>query len=104
MRQRGQASCEWGALLCVVAGAVAALGAVVAHALAAITPADADAALAQRWAPRVVFERGMRDHPVDPRVCRARACAEAPGPPVLFTHVVRRGATTYVQYWAYWPD
>ena len=46
----------------------------------------------------------MRDHPVDPRVCRERSCAEGDGPPVLFWHVVRVGETTYVQYWAYWPD
>jgi hypothetical protein len=112
MGQRGQASCEWIALLCVVAGAVGVLGAVVTRALGAATSARAvaeeraaaDAALARRWAPRVVFEFGMRDRPVDPRACRARACAELPGPPVLFTHVVHRGATTYVQYWAYWPD
>lgn len=117
MGQRGQASAEWLALLCVVAGGLAAAGSVVARALTAAggrskapdawlrsPTAGADAALAVRWAPRIVFERGMRDHPVDPRVCRARACAEGSDPPVLFTHVVHRGATTYVQYWAYWPD
>ena len=102
MRQRGQASCEWVTLLCVVAGALGAVGGVVAHAFGARE--EGDAQIAQRWAPRVVFERDMSDHPVDPRVCRIRACAETTGAPVLLTHVVRRGATTYVQYWAYWPD
>src|SRR4051794_951113 len=109
MRERGQASMEWLALLFVVAGALVAVGTVAVHALAraaprSAAPDDADAALARSWAPRVVFERGMRDHPVDPRTCRARACAEGPGAPVLFTHVAHVGTTTYVQYWAYWPD
>jgi hypothetical protein len=116
MRERGQGSVEWIALLCVVAGAVAALGAVVAHTFAATLgrsnrplvsfsrPTDRDAAVAQRWAPRIVFESGMRDHPVDPRTCRARACAEGHGPAVLLTHVIHRERATYVQYWAYWPD
>jgi hypothetical protein len=51
----------------------------------------------------LVLERGTVGVPVDPRVCRAVACSLG-ARPVLFTHVVRRGATTYVQYWAYWPD
>jgi hypothetical protein len=94
---------EWVALLCVVAGAIAALASVVIHALPRPTR-DPDTEIARRWAPRVVSERGMEDHPVDPRVCRVRACAQGAASPVLFTHVVHRGATTYVQYWAYWPD
>jgi hypothetical protein len=45
----------------------------------------------------------MRDAPVDPRACRVRGCAEGASP-TLFTHVVRLGATVYVQYWEYFPD
>jgi hypothetical protein len=57
----------------------------------------------RRVAPGLVFERGLAGVPVDPRTCRARACMDG-ATPVLFTHVVRRGRVTYVQYWAYWPD
>jgi hypothetical protein len=57
----------------------------------------------RRHAPGIVFERGIPDAPVDPRRCRVVACAIGAAP-VLFTHVVRRDGTTYVQYWAYWPD
>lgn len=122
MGRRGQASVEWIALVCVVALAVAGAGA-GAHRLAAtlgrpaIPPGDLrspdpvvaaygeqTAALVRRVAPGLVYERGMRDHPVDPRVCRVRVCAEGAGPVTLFTHVVRRGNTIYVQLWEYFPD
>ncbi len=62
------------------------------------------AALVRRVAPGLVYERRMRDHPVDPRSCRSRACAEGPGPVTLFTHVLRDRGRTYVQFWAYYPD
>lgn len=76
----------------------------------------ATAALVRRVAPGLVYARGSRSVPVDPRRCRARACADAParpgpvtgaatGEPVtLFVHVVRRAGAVYVQLWAYYPD
>jgi hypothetical protein len=62
------------------------------------------AALVRRVVPGLVYEHGLRERPVDPRVCRVRTCAEGGGPVTLFTHVVRRGGTTYVQLWEYFPD
>jgi hypothetical protein len=114
MRERGQGSVEWIALLAVVLGALAAIGSVAAHVLLARAAPPPDpleaaygrdtAALVRHVAPGLIYERGMRDHPVDPSTCRARACAENGEPPVVFTHVVRRGATVYVQFWLYFPD
>jgi hypothetical protein len=76
-----------------------------------------DAALVRDLAPNLVYEPGERQLPVDWRRCRQVACAEAPDEPDLdahrthagerataFTRVLRRGATTYFQYWLYYPD
>jgi len=90
------------------------------------------AGLLRERAPTLVYERGMRALPVDPRRCRAPSCAD--GPPsggivrsdagngvVAFTHVVdcrkpfrptppgadcSGGASgnLYLQYWLYYPD
>lgn len=117
MRSRGQASVEWLALVALVAVLLAGAAAVLAARglpeppgawLGASDPlqrayGEPTARLVRRYAPALLLERGIADAPVDPRACRAAACARgARG--VLFTHVVRRGAVTYVQYWAYWPD
>lgn len=100
MGQRGQASVEWIALVGLLTVTLVAGG---AFALRALPAAPDDEAIARRWAPTLVLERGTVGVPVDPRTCRAVACSVG-ATPVLFTHVIRRGATTYVQYWAYWPD
>ena len=63
----------------------------------------ADEVVAREHAPVLVIERGTVGVPVDPRECRAVACSVG-AEPVVFFHVVRRDDTTYVQYWAYWPD
>jgi hypothetical protein len=104
MGERGQGSVEYVALVAVVALLLGGGAAVVARlAPGPPTRAEADRALALRHAPALVFERGISDAPVDPRACRAVACARG-ARPVLFTHVLRRGPVTYVHYWAYWPD
>jgi hypothetical protein len=110
MDQRGQASVEWIALLLAIslvfgaAMAVAPWNPSLGRVLRDAAGGEArDRAIARRWAPRLVLERGTVGVPVDPRTCRAVACSIG-AQPVLFTHVVHRGATTYVQYWAYWPD
>ena len=76
-----------------------------------------DAELVRRHAPSLVYEPGERSLPVDWRRCRERGCAQAPDDRDLdahrtdaglrataFTRVVRRGGSTYVQYWLYYPD
>ena len=76
-----------------------------------------DAALVRELAPNLVYEPGERQLPVDWRDCRRAACAEAQDEPDLdvhrthagerataFTRVIRRGRTTYLQYWFYYPD
>ena len=117
MRHRGQATIEYLGLVLVVA-ALLALGGAVAlavgrssvplryerrpNAVREAYGADTER-LVRRYAPGIAFERGIADAPVDPRTCRFVACAVG-ARPVLFTHVVRRGAMVYVQYWAYWAD
>ena len=100
MRERGQASLEWLAVVLVVA---LLLGGGAVAAVRALPAADDDVELARRHAAAIVLERGTVGVPVDPRTCRGVACSVG-AEPVLFTHVVRRGPVTYVQYWAYWPD
>ena len=121
MRERGQATVEWLALVLLVAGALGAVAVVavprvraaVAH-VASLPPRDPPdslvavygqdvARLVRRHAPGLVYARGLREVPVDPRECRAPACARGAAP-VLFTHVVRSGGAVYVQYWEYFPD
>jgi hypothetical protein len=79
---------------------------------------ERDAALVRQEAPNIVYERGMLTLPVDFRRCRSHRCSDAPDDPDLdagrskrgavpataFTHVVRRGGSTYIQYWLYYPD
>lgn len=113
MGQRGQSSVEYLALVALVAALLAAAATLGPSSSAvgryfrpddpAVARAQADAAVARAHAPALVLERGTVGVPVDPRACRAVACSVG-ARPVLFTHVVRRGGTTYVQYWAYWPD
>lgn len=117
MRERGQASVEWLALVLLVAGALAVAGVAAVPRVRAVIASlprreppdplvaayrERTAALVRRHAPGLVYERGRREMPVDPRWCRVRACARTA--PTLFTHVVEVGATTYVQYWEYFPD
>jgi hypothetical protein len=76
-----------------------------------------DAALVRAHAPNLVYEPGERQLPVDYRRCRRTECAEAPDDPDLdahrteegeratvFTRVIRRGGSIYIQYWFYYPD
>ena len=76
-----------------------------------------DAALVRDHAPGLVYEPGERQLPVDYARCRAPACASAPDDrdldahrsdagerATVFTRVVRRGGSTYLQYWLYYPD
>jgi hypothetical protein len=76
---------------------------------------DETAGLARRYAPELSYEPGMTALPVDFRRCRAPACADGlPAGPVwqsltgepvtAFTHVVRSGGNTYIQYWLYYPN
>ena len=75
------------------------------------------AALVRAQAPSLVYEPGERSLPVDWRRCRELRCSEAPDdalldahrtdsgePATAFTHVVRRGRETFIQYWLYYPD
>jgi hypothetical protein len=74
------------------------------------------AKLVRAHAPTIAYEDGMAALPVDFRSCREPACsvgaprgvvtASYDGQPVTaFVHVVQRGgATTYIQYWLYYPD
>ena len=116
MRERGQATVEWLALVLLVVALLGAGAAVVhpARALRAALPRDPPdplaaaygsrlAALVRRQAPNLVYARGLRQVPVDPRECRVPACARGAAP-VLFTHVVRNGDSVYIQYWEYFPD
>ena len=68
-------------------------------------------------APELVYEADSSALPVDYRSCRSHRCSDAPDdrdldahrtrrgmPATVFTHVVRRGRQTYIQYWFYYPD
>jgi hypothetical protein len=74
-------------------------------------------ALVRGYAPNLVYEPGERQLPVDWRRCRRRRCADAPDErdldvhrshvgerATVFTHVLRRGGRTFLQYWLYFPD
>jgi hypothetical protein len=77
-----------------------------------------DAALLRRFAPNIVYEPGTDSLPVDFRRCRSPSCSGAPDDPNLdaarssdggvpaaaFTHLLRRGGETFLQYWFYYPD
>ena len=64
--------------------------------------------LIRRYAPRLVLERdvwGTDDAvPVDPRSCRAAACARhGVATPTAFVHLKRLPHATYIAYWFYYP-
>ncbi len=77
-----------------------------------------DAALVRAHAPGIVYEPGTLALPVDFRTCRDHRCADAADDPDLdvhrglrgripataFTHLLRRGGVTFIQYWLYYPD
>ena len=69
----------------------------------------------RRNTPDLHYGRDMLGLPVDYRTCRSPYCAEAAaegevteslaGEPVtLFTRVIERDGSTYIQYWAYYPE
>lgn len=108
------------------------LGGVLAHAIACAARGgcsdghaelirsygERDAALVRAHAPSLVYEPGTFTLPVDFRSCRSHSCSDAPDDrdldvhrsartgarATLFTHVVRRGGETFLQYWLYYPD
>ena len=142
--ERGQTTVEWTALVLLAAVALGALvqvagprvdgrsfGGFLAHSITCAVKSDCraqadqlalvhgerDAELLRRHAPGIVYEPGTYVLPVDPRRCRAHACADAPDDPDLdvhrsrrgdpataFTHVARKDGSTYLQYWLYYPD
>ena len=77
---------------------------------------DRDAALVRDYMPNLVYEPRTRTLPVDFRECRSHRCSDAPDEERLdvhrtrrahatvFTHVVRDGGETFIQYWLYYPD
>lgn len=142
--ERGQTTVEWTALVLLASVAFGALislagpridgrsfGGFLTHSIACAVTRDCraetdglaavhgarDADLLRRYAPGIVYEPGTYVLPVDPRQCRAHACADAPDDPDLdahrsrrgdpataFTHVARKDGSTYLQYWLYYPD
>ena len=78
---------------------------------------ERDAQLVRDYAPNVVYEPGEKEIPIDYRSCRTTRCGDAPDdrsldvsrtntglPATAFTHVVREGGSTFLQYWFYYPD
>jgi hypothetical protein len=78
-----------------------------------------DAALVREFLPNLVYEPRTRTLPVDFRDCRSHDCSDAPdeerldahrgsgrrgAEATVFTHVVRDGGETFLQYWLYYPD
>ena len=103
MDERGQATVEYAGLLVLLALAVLALAAALAHLHHAGGGDRGWLELAAAHAPRFLGERGDREQPVDFRRCRLPDCARS-GRPVLFVHGVRRGGFIYLEYWEYLPD
>jgi hypothetical protein len=73
------------------------------------------AMLVRRYAPELQFEPGSQAVPVDFRSCRSPICGngrrwgpivqtETGEPVTAFTHVIRRGGSTYIQFWLYYAD
>ncbi|MEA2399282.1 MAG: hypothetical protein QOK25_2838 [Thermoleophilaceae bacterium] len=76
------------------------------------------AGLVRRYAPNIAYEPGTYTLPVDWRQCRSHRCSDAPDrggldvhrsarggyPATAFTHLVRSGGRTFLQYWFYYPD
>jgi hypothetical protein len=105
------------ALVCAVRGGCAPDAARGDTQLVAVYGAR-DAALVRRYAPNIAYEPGTYTLPVDWRQCRSQRCSDAPDrasldvhrstrggvPATAFTHVLHRGAVTYIQYWFYYPD
>src|SRR4051795_9061975 len=100
------------AIVCAVRGGCDDGDAALASAYGA-----SDAALLRRFAPNIVYEPGTHTLPVDFRRCRSHHCSDAPDdksldtarssrgtPAAVFTHVLHRGADTFLQYWFYYPD
>src|SRR5919197_245026 len=119
--ERGQATIEWTALVTLVALLLGALVAVVPviDGRSFGGPSGGRApALPRRYAPNIVYEPGTFTLPVDFRACRSHWCSDAPDdeglevhastrgrvPAAAFTHVLHRGAETFLQYWFYYPD
>ena len=121
-----------GAAVAAGAGAIDGrpLGAELAHALVCAVRGDCDeqadalvdaygehdAALVREYLPNLVYEPRTRTLPVDFRDCRSHRCSDAPdeegldvhrtrrAEATVFTHVVRDGGETFLQYWLYYPD
>ena len=103
------------AILCAVRGGCRARD---GDAALAAAYGSGDAELVRRYAPNIVYEPGTYTLPVDWRRCRSHLCSDAPdradldvhrsarsgAPATAFTHVVRRGGETFLQYWFYYPD
>ncbi|MDQ5895580.1 MAG: hypothetical protein QG596_1841 [Actinomycetota bacterium] len=73
------------------------------------------AELVRAGTPTLMYGPDMLGLPVDYRTCRSPWCAEGPGdgeviestagePVTLFTRVVEKGSSKYIQYWAYYPE
>lgn len=73
------------------------------------------AALVRAGTPTLMYGRDMLGLPVDYRTCRSPYCADGTGegevgestagePVTLFTRVIEREGSNYVQYWAYYPE
>ena len=76
---------------------------------------EQNARLVRANAPEMLFGPDLLGLPVDYRSCRSPACADAGGtdevsgssagePVTLFTRVLERDGTTWIQYWAYYPE
>ena len=106
-----------GGLVCAVRGGCGREGRLGDAALVAAY-GERDAELVRRYAPSIAYEGGTYTLPVDWRQCRSHRCSDAPDragldvhssargrlPATAFTHVVRRGGETFLQYWLYYPD
>ncbi|HET6848219.1 MAG TPA: hypothetical protein VFH74_05135 [Gaiellales bacterium] len=104
MRERGQSTVEYAGICLLVALLLLAASQLAEARLR--RPAGGDArwlAIAQRYAPVFVAERGDGEQPVDFRGCRLPACAKG-GRPVLYVHAVQRPGAVYLEYWEYLPD
>jgi hypothetical protein len=73
------------------------------------------AALVREHTPEILYGPDRLGLPVDFRSCRSPSCAdgvpegavpesEAGEPVTLFTRVVERDGSTWIQYWAYYPE
>src|SRR3954454_14873126 len=79
---------------------------------------DRDSELVRANAPNILYEPGTLTLPVDYRRCRSHRCSDAPddrdldvhragrghAEATVFTHLVRKGGKTYIQYWFYYPE